>query len=159
MSEKRKFFLILLLISVLATVGFIFYNSTLPPTDSQEQSSAVWDIISGIIPPDSELFLFLKIYLRKIAHFTEYGLLGIELALIAFFFAKRKPTAALFSFFSALSVSVADESIQVFSGRGASVVDVWIDVGGFVFFFVLSFTVLFLARFIHRIRERIKYAP
>ena len=70
----------LLIAMMIGTVLFIFINSMLPPEKSTEQSDTIKDIIVEILPDNSKAENFVEEYIRKIAHFTEYGLLGIELA-------------------------------------------------------------------------------
>lgn len=133
-----------LLALIAGTVVFIFVNSALPPEVSAEQSGTVGGIIAEIIPPDTDLGSFIQEYLRKIAHFTEYGMLGIEISLLVFFYFKRRVlfgcSAAAVPFF----VGFIDESIQILSDRGSSISDVWIDIGGFITFSLLSYAVLAL---------------
>ena len=133
-----------LLALIAGTVVFIFVNSALPPEVSAEQSGTVGGIIAEIIPPDTDLGSFIQEYLRKIAHFTEYGMLGIEISLLVFFYFKRRVlfgcSAAAVPFF----VGFIDESIQILSDRGPSISDVWIDIGGFITFSLLSYAVLAL---------------
>lgn len=129
---------LLLVLCIIATVTFIFYNSTLPPEQSSEQSGAIGDIIAGIIPPDTTLGAFLQTYLRKIAHFTEFGLLGMLVTLLLFLADEKKIRHLTYSFTFAMTVGLADESIQIFSGRGPQVEDVLVDVGGYIFFGILT---------------------
>lgn len=133
-----------LLALIAGTVVFIFVNSALPPEVSAEQSGTVGGIIAEIIPPDTDLGSFIQEYLRKIAHFTEYGMLGIEISLLVFSYFKRRVlfgcSAAAVPFF----VGFIDESIQILSDRGPSISDVWIDIGGFITFSLLSYAVLAL---------------
>ena len=140
------------------TVAFIFYNSCLPPEQSSEQSGAVGDFIATIIPPDTDLGSFILTYLRKIAHFTEYGLLGIEIAIyVCIFEKKKKYKAALRALIIPLVVGFLDESIQIFSDRGPLISDVWIDVGGFITFSLLAYAAMFLGsllyKFIMKLRQ------
>ena len=134
MSVIKRVFGAVLVLLIIASVGFIFYNSALPPEKSSEQSTALGGVIAEIIPPETELGGFVQKYLRKIAHFTEYGLLGIELAVLCVFFTRRKLISLCRSFFFAGSVALLDETIQILSKRGPSVIDIWIDIGGYVFF-------------------------
>lgn len=143
MSALRKSFLIILALAICATVAFIFYNSTLPPEESSEQSGAFGDIIAEIIPPETEAGSFVQTYLRKIAHFTEYGLLGIELTLFCMLLKKKRLRLLLNAFIFSVFVALSDETIQIFSKRGPSVNDIWIDVGGYVFFSALTLVLLF----------------
>ena len=68
---------------------------------------------------------------RKAAHFTEYGILGVLLALELANFVK----GWLRRFFEpaslALSVAFIDETIQLFvEGRSGQIMDIWIDLAG-----------------------------
>ena len=69
-----------------------------------------------------------NLLLRKIAHFTEYAVLG---ALFAAFFARTRNPILLkplaFGAFAALS----DETLQLFvPGRSGQLSDVWLDMAG-----------------------------
>ena len=144
----RKAVLIILLLSVLLTVAFIFSNSLKSPEESEQDSNLVEDLIASIVSPESELGEFILEYLRKIAHFSEYGLLGIEIALIILLYLKRWWRYTLISLPSAISLAVIDESLQYISERGPEISDVWIDFGGFVFFSVITYAVVIVARII-----------
>lgn len=158
MSAIKRFFALILVLVIAATVAFIFYNSSLPPEKSSEQSGAIGGVLAEIIPPETELGGFLQKYLRKIAHFTEYGLLGIELALMCVFFIKHKIAFALGSLFFAGTVALVDETVQIFSERGPTVSDIWIDIGGFLFFSALAYLVLALIKFVAFIIRRRRVA-
>lgn len=149
---------ILLIVVIAATVAFIFGNSVLPSAESLEQSDAIKDIIIEILPDDSPAESFVEQYIRKIAHFSEYGLLGIEIALYMIIFERRRLRLAPISLVFALVVAFFDESIQMFTERGPAIMDVWIDVGGFAFFSLITYAlfalVLLAVFFTKRIRER-----
>lgn len=144
----RKIVLILLLLFVLATVIFIFANSLRSPEESTSDSDSFGDFVATIIPPETELGDFVLEYIRKIAHFSEYGLLGIEIALIIVLYLKRPWRYALISLPSVIALAVVDESLQYISERGPSISDVWIDFGGFLFFSLLTYAAALLIRFI-----------
>ena len=84
--------------------------------------------------------------LRKIGHFVEFAILGTEVALFVLFFA-RKLRYGIFSLIFSPLVALFDETIQIFSNRGPSITDVWIDTAGFISFgalvYLLYFTVIF----------------
>ena len=134
---------IVLLILILATLVFIFYNSTLSGEKSGEASESVGNIIATIIPPDTTVGECIQDYIMKIAHFTEYGLLGIECALYISIFKRRRIKWALASPLFALVTGFIDESIQIASKRGPAIIDVWIDIGGFIFFSSIAYAVIF----------------
>ena len=157
MSAAKKIFCILLVLLVFLTVAFTFYNSSLPPQESSEQSDTVGGIIAEIIPPETQVGGFIQKYLRKIAHFTEYGLLGIEFALLLVFFSKKKFSFFIKGFFFSGTVALLDETIQIFSKRGPSVEDIWIDIGGYIFFSVITVFVSLVILLIALVVKRIKY--
>ncbi len=132
---------VILLLLILATLCFIFARSTKAPADSAAESDKVRDFLEEVLPPDSETTDFVLTNVRKIAHFSEFGLLGI---LTVFLFATYRCRAAfvgrwlVFGFFAAF----ADETIQMFTGRGPAIADVWIDVGGYLFYSILTFLIL-----------------
>lgn len=132
---------LVLLLLMAATVIFIFVNSMLPPEKSQEQSDGIKDVIIEVLPDNSKAESFVEQYIRKVAHFTEYGLLGIELALYLALFERRRAWLMAIAPVLPFFVGFIDESIQIASKRGPSIEDVWIDIGGFVTFYLLSLAV------------------
>ena len=150
-TEKMRLAVrILLILAMVITVAFIFSNSMKSKTESSKDSGIVSDIIAEIIPPDTSLGATIQKNIRKIAHFTEFGALGIEVALYIWIFCGKKIKSASFSVLFALVVGFCDETIQIFFDRGASISDVWIDVGGFCFFSLISHGVCFCAMWIYR---------
>lgn len=130
----------ILLIMIVATLAFIFIQSLLPPEKSSEESSTVGEIIGEIIPPETPTGEYIQTNLRKLAHFTEFALLGAEMSLYILLFVKHIKYSLL-SLPSALLVALFDETVQIFSGRGPAIKDVWIDFSGFVFSAVIFHTV------------------
>ncbi len=113
---------VLLLLTVF-TLIFIFSNSLFDVESSKTQSEGVMNYIE----PFLELFVgkgnvTLHI-VRKLAHFTEFGFLGLILGLFT-----GKPKSRIFLF--TLLTALTDETIQLFTGRGSQVKDVWIDFAG-----------------------------
>ncbi len=152
-----KYFRIFLLLLMLGTLVFIFVNSSLPPEVSSEQSTAVGGFITSFIPKESSLYDFVTEYMRKIAHFTEYGMLGIELSVYVLLYGKRRIREGLLTLAVPFFVGFADETVQIFSGRGPSVSDVWIDIGGFIFFGAISYGAQLSVYYIYRaIAKRVR---
>ena len=147
-TKIKKVGLLLLIAAVVGTLVFIFINSALPPEKSEEISNSVGNAVGNIVNTETPTGSFIQLNLRKIAHFTEYGLLGIELAAFVFLFVvgnKNKIKFALLFLCAPFAVGFIDESVQLLSGRNASIKDVWIDVGGFMTFYALSVAVGALA--------------
>ena len=152
-TKLRRIALLVLLLAFLGTLAFIFVNSAMPPEKTVEISDAVGSAVGNIVKPETAVGGFVKIHLRKIAHFTEYGLLGIEIALFVLCFirdiAGKIKLGISFAFLS-FAVGFIDESIQVLSGRNASILDVWIDAGGYATFYALTLLVGVLTHLITR---------
>lgn len=125
--------------SVLGVVCFIFANSLLPAAASSEESSSFLAFFLNFFPSATHHFI------RKLAHVAEYALLGAHFA----FFPLVSPfsgriTYPVFLLFGAV-IALLDEGIQSFvPGRGASLVDVLIDFGGYLAALLLVLAVLFL---------------
>ena len=145
---------IILILLVLSTVAFAFYQSLLPMEQSTEQSNKVGEIIEEIIPPDTKPGEYVQKNLRKLAHFTEFFFLGLWSSLYVMIFARKVRNALLVLPFG-IMIGLLDETVQIFSKRGSSVTDVWIDSLGYAtaFVFVLFFSLsVFVIRHIARIR-------
>lgn len=148
MKEKALYSVkMLLLILIVMTLLFIFSQSMLPKEESSQESEAVGGIIAEIIPPETKPGHFVQVNLRKIAHFVEFAALGAEVALYIILFVKVRKWAYL-SFPSALITAFIDETVQVFSGRGPAITDVWIDFAGFAFASLVFYTVAMLILFV-----------
>ena len=122
-----KFVLIILMI---ATLLFIYVQSMIPPEESKAESDKVGEIVGEIIPPETPVGGYVQINIRKIAHFVEFAVLGFEAAIYFMLFSK-KVTRGVTLYPIALILAFFDESIQLLSGRGPTIGDVWIDLLGF----------------------------
>lgn len=107
------------------TLAFIFLHSFA----GKEQSSQESAFVMQLIEPFLELFVgknhVTEHLVRKLAHFCEFGLLGFLLGTL-----RKKPTCGTLLF--ALLAALTDETIQIFTGRGPQVQDVWLDFAGAV---------------------------
>ena len=114
---------IALLIVTGLILAFIFGQSMLPQSVSAEESGWLTD---QVLNPLLDLLGFGPITnhaVRKIAHVTEFAILSI---LLTFSFRGQIVKSAGVGFAAAF----LDESIQLLSGRGALISDVWIDLIG-----------------------------
>lgn len=145
-TEKLKrtpIFAWVLICAMITTVLSFFIQSALPPEASSAESDAVSDAIEPIIPSDTEIGEVVHSNIRKIGHFVEFGLLGIETALFFFFYTKKRTKELLCCLFSALFIALIDETVQIFSGRGPEISDVWLDFSGFSVLFFVSLGLIF----------------
>ena len=141
MSDRvKKAVRIAWILVVLATLTFIFVQSTLSSEESQKESDKVSDIIEEIIPPETDAGAFVQDNVRKIAHFVEFAVLGGEVALYMLVY-HRKLKATLTALAGGLLMALFDETIQIFSKRGSSVSDVWLDFAGFMTASLICYTV------------------
>ncbi len=133
---KHKFSVAICVILIVLTVGFVFNNSAKPTAESQQASAVVAETIQEVAQKttsnEAQTTLVSVRYLRKAAHAVEFFALGLELAAFSVIIGRRKYSFQKFwnVLSMALAVAVADESIQIFSGRGPKVQDVLIDLGG-----------------------------
>ncbi len=152
----------LLIIAILLTLVFIFSNSAKTQKQSAAQSESFKEVVEKIIPKETDLGQKILKNIRKIAHFTEYGLLGIESSLLIFVLmngrGKRYKNAA-FSPVFALIVAFIDETVQIYSKRGPAVADMWIDVGGFFTYSLLTYIGIELLCLIKALTVKPKKTP
>ena len=125
----------------------IFFFSAQSGQSSNEMSNGALKVIENIIhiPITGEFFPFL---IRKIAHFSEYFILGILSCHLVkqYRILKRKEYFLIFLF--CVLYALSDEFHQMFvGGRSSQIFDVFIDSTGSFFGLVSNY-------FIFRIRER-----
>lgn len=126
--KRRKTQIKTILVVLLA---FIWLHSMMPAEDSAEESQRVGQLLT----PFLELLVgegnVTDHLVRKLAHFCEYGALGILAG--ALLLVKKESGIFRWSYalLCALAVAVIDESIQLLAdGRGAQVQDVLLDTAG-----------------------------
>lgn len=124
-QDKRKQHLLLGL--TILTLAFIWGNSLMPGTVSDAFSQRVGEVLSrifgGVMDQEEGHGV-----LRKLAHGTEYLVLGVELSLLLRLWKKHWSQLLL----CGVGAALIDETIQLFvEGRSGAIRDVWIDLGGF----------------------------
>ena len=130
--KRRKTQIKTILVVLLALLlAFIWLHSMMPAEDSAEESQRVGQFLT----PSLELLVregnVTDHLVRKLAHFCEYGALGIVAG--ALLLVKKESGIFRWSYalLCALAVAVIDESIQLLAdGRGAQVQDVLLDTAG-----------------------------
>ena len=127
-------------VMMIMVLMFIWGNSLLKASESAQISSNVTEKIVEIAETvDKAVGTDLKskitdFVIRKVAHFTQFAVLGIFTVLG---FWKNKAMGLYIGVFSACT----DEFIQIFvPGRGPQLRDVGIDSAGFIIGFLLCFT-------------------
>ncbi len=108
-------------------IGFIWGNSLLSREATQAFSGWVLSLLRGIFPGGNAASGSGHGLLRKLAHFTEFGCLGLLLAWLYSMLAKHHWLPLLSGFL----VACTDETIQCFiPDRGPGFWDVCIDTAG-----------------------------
>lgn len=132
MTKTRKTFAIILAILTIGTIAFIWGNSILSINDSAQRSGSLYEKLKGVLD-----FLFGEGVIthdifRKMAHCGEFFVLGLELNFLFLTLNKHNIKTAIYILLCVFFIAVIDETLQIFSNRGSSVTDVWIDfLGGF----------------------------
>ena len=128
-------------ILVALTLAFIWGNSLMPGAISGAISDWFGAVLSHIFGGELDTTHGHGV-LRKLAHGTEYLVLGVELCLLLI---PEKPWTTLA--LSGVMAALTDETIQLFvPERCGQIKDVWIDLGGFA----VGVLVCLLIRFLYR---------
>lgn len=133
------------IVLVLLTTLFIWTNSLLPGSISSSQSGFITNLIYPIFKNIMSIDK-LTVIIRKLAHFTEYAILGITLAY--FYLSRSKQNKyLLLALLQGVITAVIDESIQLLvPNRTGLITDVLIDTSGVVFG-ILVFYLIFRNKF------------
>ena len=128
-QQKKRLWNILLGILLSATLCFIWGNSLLSREDSSELSGGLLDRLMPLLRTLRLGFIDEHV-IRKLAHFGEFALLGLELAALFFLNRGRSFKNACLSALCALAAASVDETLQFFSHRAPMVKDVLLDFTG-----------------------------
>ena len=119
------------MVLIAVTLSFIWAHSCMGMEDSAEESGFFYELLC----PFFEIFMgegnVTELFIRKLAHFTEFFGLGLELMLfMKLFFLKSDWKMILNEWITGTFCALIDETIQIFSGRGPAILDVWLDSAG-----------------------------
>lgn len=142
-TKQRTFLYILrcaLIVASLLTMAFIFSNSLKNGEESTQQSTGVVDFVqdvASVIAPDSPIanatgedYDLLHSFIRNLAHFSEFCLLGALLSWTCFSFTFKK-IIQIFPPLGVATVAIADECLQLFTdARAFEVGDILTDTCG-----------------------------
>ncbi len=155
MENKRERILRCLVLALLeVTVFVLLFNSLLPVPISDAQSNAVTKAVEPILSPAVPGKAAQILVVRKLAHVEEYMLLGAELGALAMLNKKRLPVRAAASLPAGLLIGFLDETVQIFSGRGPKISDVWLDTLGVFLGLAAALAVYGLVRLAVRLRRK-----
>ena len=154
MSKGRKTGIIICSVLIAATLAFIWGNSAVSKAASAEESGKIYGMFEGIFNAIFGEGVITHNVFRKIAHFSEYAVLGVEVYALISLTLGIKPLVVLSSFQFGLYAAVIDESIQILSERGSLVSDVLLDFCGYAFGAALFLIVFLVVKAINRNRLR-----
>ena len=105
---------------------FIWTNSVIAPGASSRASGYFTRILGPLLEIIVGRGNVTEHLVRKLAHLAEYAFFGLWLAL----WMEADDRKALNALLAGFITAFIDETIQMFTGRGPSIKDVWIDVSG-----------------------------
>ena len=133
-SKKRGFwwtlYVVILCVLLIGTLAFIWGNSLIPETYSAEESGAVYGFIQPFLDEIFGAGKVTELIVRKIMHGAEFCFLGLILTLLIAAYGGYNVKSWAFILSEGIFVALIDETLQLFVGRGADLIDVWIDVAG-----------------------------
>lgn len=135
---------LVLIVLIICTLAFIWGNSLQDASSSLAASERVFEFLKPML----ELFLGVGNvtigFVRKLAHFVEFGLLGCELAMLSLLYKRHRWKDFAVCLGCGLAVGAVDETIQIFTGRGAQVKDVLLDFSGALCGVTIVFTIRYI---------------
>ena len=148
MERSKKIKIIITSVLLAFTLGFIWINSCFPQKVSGEESGSIYALCLPVLD-----FIFGKgvithALFRKLAHFSEFFLLGAEVNYLYFLVFGLKKEKLFERISIGLFVAVIDESIQILSDRVAAVVDLLIDYSGYLTATIVFFLVVLVIKLI-----------
>jgi VanZ family protein len=166
-STKRKIAIIPITLSVSIMV-LIFMFSAQEGDDSADISIQVTRLYAGIMFSDftamsdslqDEIVDGLHVFVRKLAHFGIYALLGLNVFFSVALLLKRLKNQLLLSLLICVVYASFDEIHQYFKpGRGASIYDVLLDTVGASFGILAGFIVVSIIYYIKKFNGGTKNA-
>lgn len=122
---------LVLTVITICCILFIFHNSMFPGPQSSNQSQYVMTLLNHILGTFGLPVTLSEHFVRKLAHFIEYFVLGILMTATIKSYGRPVIESVFTVLFFLLLIPVADELIQFFTPqRGSSVLDVLLDFSG-----------------------------
>ena len=152
--NRKRIGTVLLLLAILAALALIWGNSLESAVESSLKSGRVRELIEPLL----ELLVgqgnVTDRMVRKLAHLTEFAVLGALLLLLTAAAFRVRLQSVLNCQFFLLLAALTDETIQLFTGRGSQVRDVWLDFAGGTAGLLAMLLLLWLLRCLFRPRDR-----
>lgn len=155
LNRKTVFYILTFLV-----LAFIWSNSLDDPGKSYAKSNRVLEFVSKVLAhifgQDHFITTFFIAHVRKIAHFTEYMLLGTVVTAGMKLADKTRLQHLYNSLSFAVITAVIDEYIQIYTYRGSSVRDVIIDFSGYFIGTLLTSFIIISNILVRMIKNRDK---
>ncbi len=148
MKRIKNILIVVLSIAIALTLWFIFSNSLTPSTESLEKSEGIYEQVKEPLEAVVGEGKVTHSVFRKMAHFFEFFVLGLEVALLFTLIFGLKLKNLIWTFTSGITVAIIDESLQNISKRTASVKDVFIDIAGFALAVIISYGIYYANKFL-----------
>lgn len=133
-SNKHTVARVIMTVLTVAAIAAIFYNSSLNADESTEQSSPLTELINQWLRSVGVSFTLTEGIVRKLAHFTEYSVLGAMMVTTVYLYTGRRGKTLCIALPAGVLVAICDELIQLIpEGRSSEVRDVLIDSCGILF--------------------------
>lgn len=155
LSKKRKIAVAIIIVFILLTVAFIWYNSLKTQTQSSASSGKVYETVKDVVDSvfGEDVVPVTHKGVRKTAHFSEFALLGAEFCMLFIAMGKENFKGYLHVLPYGVFVAAMDEGLQTLSDRGAAFTDVLIDFSGY-----LTATAVFFVIFLIKLKIKSKKA-
>lgn len=143
-KRKSKRFSIFMILAII-WMAVIYSFSSKDGEESSNQSGCIVEAVQEILDvefkeEETDTFTFI---VRKMAHFTEYAILGILYMGMIYELVKTKIFMVIFSTFACMIYAITDEIHQGFvGGRSPQITDVMIDTTGGVIGGMICLTAL-----------------
>lgn len=144
----------LLLLAILAALAFIWGNSLDSAVESAVKSGRVRELLQPLLERLVGQGGVTDHLVRKLAHFTEFAVLGALLLLLTAAAFRVRLQSVVNCLFFLLLAALTDETIQIFTGRGPQVQDVWLDFAGGAAGLLVMLALVQLLRCLFRPRRR-----
>ena len=130
---SKRFRVIFMLLTALSIL-FAFVHSLMPSSVSDAESNGFVLLLQSFFQLFGVTPEAVPGVVRKLAHYTEFSVIGAMLTCCAYSFDRIKPYRFLIQIlFVGLLTAVTDETIQLFvEGRAGMIADVWIDFSGVI---------------------------
>jgi len=144
--NKKNYFTYLYFLIIILWIAFIFSNSLASPEASSESSGKITEFINNLMKKLNLDISISELFVRKFAHFFAFFILGSLLFNTIPLLKKEIRKTYIYVAYFGLIIAVTDESLQLISKRGSSLLDVLLDYSGFIISNIICAIIIQLLR-------------